>query len=65
MTNHAYKAARFLKNEERAAWHDKTLWMVRKKRDLMALDVPDWEELREQASQIKRHFTPRFPFLSF
>jgi len=55
MTNHAYKAARFLKNEERAAWHDKTLWMVRKKRDLMALDVPDWEELREQASQIKRH----------
>ncbi|WP_286850514.1 lactate utilization protein B [Proteiniphilum sp. UBA5480] len=55
MTNHAHRAARFLKNEERAAWHDKTLWMVRKKRDLMALDVPDWEELREQASQIKRH----------
>jgi len=55
MTNHAYKAACFLKNEERAAWHDKTLWMVRKKRDKMALDVPGWEELREQASQIKRH----------
>ena len=55
MTNHAHRAGRFLKNEERAAWHDKTLWMIRQKRDKMALDVPGWEELREQASQIKRH----------
>jgi L-lactate dehydrogenase complex protein LldF len=55
MTNHAHKAARFLKNEERTAWHDETLWMVRKKRDLMAHDVPNWEKLREQASRIKRH----------
>jgi len=55
MTGHAQKAGQFLKNGERAAWHDKTLWIVRQKRDKMARAVPEWEELREHASQIKQH----------
>lgn len=53
MTGHSNKAAQFLKNEERAEWHDKTLWIVRQKRDKAAFGLPDWEILREQASQIK------------
>jgi L-lactate dehydrogenase complex protein LldF len=55
MTGHAHKAGQFLKNSDRAAWHDKTLWIVRQKRDKMARAVPEWESLREQASQIKQH----------
>lgn len=55
MTQHNQKASLFLKNAERAAWHDETLWMVRQKRDKAASDVPEWERLREQASQIKMH----------
>src|SRR5690554_5588796 len=55
MTGHAHKAAQFLKNSEHAAWHDETLWIVRRKRDKMARAVPEWEALREQASQIKQH----------
>lgn len=52
---HPREAARFVANQERAAWHDRTLWMVRQKRDAIATTLPEWEELREQASQIKQH----------
>ena len=52
---HPQEAARFVANQERAAWHDRTLWMVRQKRDAVASTVPEWEELREHASQIKQH----------
>lgn len=55
MTGHAQKAGEFLKNENRVSWHDQTLWMVRQKRDKIAHTVPEWEKLREQASQIKQH----------
>ncbi len=34
-------------------WHDETLWWMRKKRDRAAGQLPEWEELRETASQIK------------
>jgi len=53
--SHPYEAARFVANTDRAKWHDKTLWMVRAKRDAIAATIPEWEDLREQASQIKRH----------
>ena len=52
MSKHAQQATEFLKNKQQATWHDKTLWMVREKRDRMAHDVPEWEELREAASQL-------------
>jgi len=53
MNAHAQMAANFLANRERSDWHDQTLWMVRQKRDRVALSVPEWEQLREQASKIK------------
>ena len=54
-TSHPKKAAAFVKNAERASWHDRTLWFVRAKRDAAASTVPEWEDLRERASQIKMH----------
>ena len=52
---HPEEAAAFIANGERAHWHDQTLWFVRTKRDKAASTVPEWEELRETASQIKKH----------
>lgn len=53
--SHPRAAHDFLQDPERSAWHDETLWMVRTKRDRMASRVPEWELLRETASQIKEH----------
>lgn len=53
MKGHSNKAAHFLKDKERAGWHDETLWMVRQKRDKAVQRVSEWEEMREQASLIK------------
>lgn len=53
--NHPKAAELFLKQEERAAWHDQSLWFVRTKRDQMALHLPEWEALREAASKIKSY----------
>ena len=55
MINHPQNAKEFLKNTDRAKWHDETLWMVRKKRDLSREKIPEWEDLRELASRIKGH----------
>ena len=40
---------------EKTSWHDATFWSVREKRDKMAQQLPEWEDLREHASQIKKH----------
>jgi L-lactate dehydrogenase complex protein LldF len=53
MSKHSENAARFLANESRTDWHDKTLWTVRQKRDRAAQSVPEWETLRNRASEIK------------
>lgn len=53
--SHAAAAHDFLSDSSRATWHDQTLWMVRMKRDRQVAQVPDWEALREAASQIKTH----------
>lgn len=53
--NHAAGAASFLLQDKRSARHDEALWAVRKKRDLAASRVPDWETLRSHASAIKAH----------
>lgn len=55
MSKHAGRAAQFLKNKKQAAWHDETLWMVRAKRDRMMHEVPEWEQLRDMASQLKMY----------
>lgn len=53
--DHADAASVFNKNEPRVDWHDETLWFVRTKRDRAAAQVPEWEQLREAASQIKNY----------
>ncbi len=53
--NHAEAAEVFIRDEARTNWHDETLWFVRHKRDLAVNQVPEWEQLRELASQIKDH----------
>ncbi len=53
--NHPQAAAEFIRDRDRAHWHDTALWFVRAKRDRMAHDVPEWEQLRDLASQIKLH----------
>lgn len=52
---HAKLAREFTRNNERAHWHDSALWFVRQKRDKISHSLPEWETLRETASQIKLH----------
>lgn len=61
LNQHPLEAARFVGNHERARWHDGALWFVRTKRDRAAASVPEWEQLREIASQIKGHLIARLP----
>jgi L-lactate dehydrogenase complex protein LldF len=53
--DHAVAAAEFVANGEHAHWHDQALWFIRAKRDKCAHSLPEWEELRERAAQIKQH----------
>jgi len=52
---HAELAQQFNKDEDRVNWHDETLWWIRQKRDKAAWSVPEWEWLRQTASDIKAH----------
>ncbi|QNK62941.1 lactate utilization protein [Pedobacter sp. PAMC26386] len=45
----------FNKDEQRVDWHDQTLWWIRQKRDKSAHSIPEWEILREKASEIKNN----------
>ena len=51
--DHAALAEAFIQDEERVDWHDGALWYIRAKRDIASKGIPEWEELREAASQIK------------
>lgn len=53
--NHSELAEKFIKDADRTTWHDETLWWVRQKRDKAAFQIPEWEALREAASQIKHN----------
>ena len=53
--NHADNAEKFVANDERMHWHDQALWFVREKRDRASKSIPEWEQLREFANQIKTH----------
>lgn len=50
---HAEAAEDFVRDLDRTHWHDKTLWHVREKRDVVAQRIPEWEQLRDNASSIK------------
>lgn len=53
--NHSDNATKFVANDERMHWHDQALWFVREKRDRASKSIPEWENLREYANQIKTH----------
>ena len=55
MKDHATLAQEFIADEARTDWHNETLWFVRQKRDKAAQNLPEWEQLRDWASQIKDH----------
>ncbi|MDC7700765.1 lactate utilization protein B [Vogesella indigofera] len=57
--NHAAAAAAFLQDREQARWHDSAIWWVRQKRDAQAKQLPEWEQLRALAQQIKSHTLSR------
>ncbi|MFT7515712.1 MAG: L-lactate dehydrogenase complex protein LldF, partial [Candidatus Omnitrophota bacterium] len=57
--DHAQNARDFTADAERTAWHDDSIWFVREKRDRAAEVIPEWEELREKASEIKMHMLSR------
>ncbi|CAM4275521.1 lactate utilization protein B [Aquirufa beregesia] len=61
MLSHAEASEKFIANQERTDWHDDTLWFVRAKRDKASKLLPEWEALREQASQIKEHMLSNLP----
>lgn len=54
-TKHAIAARRFLSNTVDAQWYNQSIWYVREKRDNLSKMLPEWEDLRELSSQIKRH----------
>jgi L-lactate dehydrogenase complex protein LldF len=53
--DHDEAAIRFIAATEHEKMHDERLWDLRKQRDRTTFAVPEWEELRELASQIKQH----------
>lgn len=60
---HPEAASKFVSDQARAHWHDDTLWFVRVKRDRQASSLPEWEHLRETASQIKNYVLTHMPQL--
>ena len=54
-TQHSRAAEAYLQNDAVVKRHDQTFFAVRQKRDRMAAALPEWEDLREAASQIKKH----------
>ncbi len=55
MLSHSEASENFIADAERTDWHDETLWFVRAKRDNASKVLPEWEAMREHASQIKDH----------
>jgi L-lactate dehydrogenase complex protein LldF len=53
--DHAESASELIAAREHQEFHDRRLWDLRLKRDREAHGIPEWEELRELASQIKEH----------
>jgi L-lactate dehydrogenase complex protein LldF len=51
----AENAAEFINDRTHEQHLDQLLWMLRTRRDEAASRVPEWEQLRDLASQIKEH----------
>jgi L-lactate dehydrogenase complex protein LldF len=55
IVDQAKNAAEFIEDQTREAHFDELIWRLRQKRDAAALQVPEWEQLRDLASAIKEH----------
>ena len=53
--NQVKNASAFVKDSAHRSSHDKHLWDARMRRDKTAAAIPEWEEMRELASAIKKH----------
>lgn len=53
--NQVKSGKEFIRQTEHRESHDRCLWAARMRRDKTASGIPEWEEMRELASQIKRH----------
>lgn len=60
--SHSKRSDIFLLDAERTTWHDETLWFVRQKRDKAVYATPEFQELRQLASDIKDHTLSRLDF---
>ncbi|MBC6698596.1 lactate utilization protein B [Hymenobacter puniceus] len=60
--SHSERSDIFLLDAERTTWHDETLWFVREKRDKAVYATPEFQELRQLASDIKDHTLSRLDF---
>ena len=49
---HPELALKFNQDYDRTTWHDESLWFVRQKRDKVVYAIPEFQDLREMASQI-------------
>ena len=61
MTGHPQRSLPLVNDDARLHWHDQAVWFVRQKRDIARSFVPEWEELRSLAAQIKAHTLSRLP----
>lgn len=53
--NQVKLGAKFIADTPHRESHDRCLWAARMRRDSVAQRIPEWEEMRELASQIKKH----------
>ena len=53
--NQVKNASEFVKDPAHRSSHDKHLWDARMCRDAVATSIPEWEQMRELASEIKKH----------
>lgn len=53
--NQVKRGEEFIAKRAHREMHDRCLWEARMRRDKVAAGIPEWEEMRELASQIKLH----------
>ncbi|MGL6179842.1 MAG: lactate utilization protein B [Tannerellaceae bacterium] len=53
--NQVKNGAKFIADTAHRVSHDTHLWEARMRRDKVAQTIPEWEEMRNLASQIKKH----------
>lgn len=53
--DHAEASSKFIQATHHVEFHDRRLWDLRQKRDRESQEIPEWEQLRTIASEIKEH----------